>query len=91
MPRANPYFLSGYVWHITHRCHKGEFLSKFGRDQRAWLNWVFEAKKLFGVSILNYSVTSNHIHLIMKDGLKGSVHEKRNNSFSELDIPKFMD
>jgi putative transposase len=26
MPRANRYFLPGYVWHITHRCHKREFL-----------------------------------------------------------------
>jgi putative transposase len=67
MPRANRYFLPGYIWHITHRCHKGEFLLKFARDQRRWLQWVFEAKKRFGVSILNYSVTSNHIHLIMKD------------------------
>jgi hypothetical protein len=21
MPRASRYFLPGYVWHITHRCH----------------------------------------------------------------------
>ena len=67
MPRANRYFLPGYVWHITHRCHKREFLLKFARDQRRWLQWVFEAKKRFGVSILNYSVTSNHVHLIMRD------------------------
>jgi putative transposase len=32
------------------------------------LQWVYEAKKRFGVWILNYSVTSNHIHLILKDG-----------------------
>jgi len=67
MPRANRHFLPGYVWHITHRCHKGEFLLKFARDQRRWLQWVFEAKKRFGVLILNYCVTSNHVHLIMKD------------------------
>jgi len=67
MPRANRYFLPGYVWHITHRCHKREFLLKFARDKRRWLQWVFEAKKRFGVSILNYSVTSNHVHLIMRD------------------------
>ena len=29
MPRANRYFLPGHVWHITHRCHKKEFLLKF--------------------------------------------------------------
>jgi putative transposase len=67
MPRGNRYFLPGYVWHITHRCHKREFLLKFGRDQRRWLQWLFEARKRFGVSILNYSVTSNHIHLILMD------------------------
>jgi putative transposase len=67
MPRANRYFLPGYVWHITHRCHKREFLLKFSRDQHRWLQWLFEAKRRFGVSILNYSVTSNHVHLIVMD------------------------
>jgi putative transposase len=31
------------------------------------LEWLLEAKKRYGVSILNDSVTSNHIHLIVKD------------------------
>jgi len=26
MPRANRHFLPGFVWHLTHRCHKREFL-----------------------------------------------------------------
>jgi hypothetical protein len=34
------------------------------RDRRRYLHWVFEAKKRFGVSVLNYMVTSNHIHLL---------------------------
>ena len=34
MPRANSYFLRGYVWHITQRWHKREFLLKSARDQR---------------------------------------------------------
>jgi hypothetical protein len=29
MPRANRYFLPGYIWHITHRCHQKEFLLRF--------------------------------------------------------------
>ena len=45
MPRANRYFIPGYVWHITHRCHQREFLLKFERDRRRYLHWVFEAKK----------------------------------------------
>lgn len=67
MPRANRHFLPGYVWHITHRCHKKEFLLKFGRDRRRWLQWLYQAKKRFNLSILNYTVTSNHIHLLVKD------------------------
>jgi len=27
--------------------------------------WLFEAKKRYGLSILNYMVTSNHIHLLV--------------------------
>ena len=66
MPRANRHYIPGYVWHITHRCHKKEFLLKFGRDRRRWLWWLFEAKKRFGLSVLNYSITSNHIHLLVR-------------------------
>ena len=40
---------------------------KFGRDQRRWLQWLFESKKRFGTSILNYLVTSKHIHLVVRD------------------------
>jgi REP element-mobilizing transposase RayT len=37
------------------------------RDRRAYLHWVLEAKKRFGLSVLDYTVTSNHIHLLIKD------------------------
>jgi putative transposase len=67
MPRANRHYIPGCVWHITHRCHKKEFLLKFARDRRRWLQWLFEAKKRFGLSVLNYMVTSNHIHLLVRD------------------------
>jgi putative transposase len=67
MPRANRYFLSGYVWHITHRCHQRQFLLKFGRDRCRYLHWLFKAKKRFGLCVLDYMVTLNHIHLLVKD------------------------
>ncbi len=47
MPRASRFYLPGYVWHITHRCHKKEFLLKFDRDKRRWIRWLFEAKKRY--------------------------------------------
>jgi hypothetical protein len=44
MARAKRHFLPGHVWHVTHRCHKKEFLLKFARDRCRWLQWLFEAK-----------------------------------------------
>jgi hypothetical protein len=48
MPRANRHFLPGYIWHITHRCHKKEFLLKFGRDRRRYLT--------LGVPMITFSL-----------------------------------
>ena len=31
------------------------------------MHWVFEAKKRLGLSVLNYKVTSNHVHLLVND------------------------
>ena len=68
MPRGNRYYIPGLIWHITHRCHKKEFLLKFAMDRRRWLRWLYEAKMRFGTWILNYNVTSNHIHLLVQYG-----------------------
>lgn len=73
MPRANRYYIPNQIWHITHRCHQREFLLKFKRDRERWLHWLFEAKKRFGLTILNYIVTSNHIHLLVQDGNQQQV------------------
>jgi len=67
MPRANRHFLLGHVWHITHRCHQKAFLLKFAQDRQRYLRWLFEAKKRFGLCVLDYMVTSNHVHLVIKD------------------------
>ena len=67
MARAERHYIAGQVWHLTHRCHKREFLLRFAKDRRRWLQWLFEAKRRYGLSILNYTVTSNHIHLLVVD------------------------
>ncbi len=64
MPRANRYFTPSYVWHVTHRCHKQEFLLKFARDRQRYTHWLYEARKRFGVKVLNYAITSNHIYML---------------------------
>ena len=74
MARANRHYLPGnHIWHITHRCHKKEFLLKFSRDRRNCLRWLFEAKKRYDLCMLNYMVTSNHIHLLVEDKGEGVI------------------
>ena len=74
MPRANRHYIPGYVWHITHRCHKKEFLLKFAGDRRRYLRWLLEAEKRFGLSVLNYMASSNHVHLLVRDnGERGAI------------------
>ena len=65
MPRANRFFLPGTVWHITHRCHDRQFLLKFEKDRRRWKYWLFQSRKRYALSVLNYVATSNHIHLLV--------------------------
>jgi putative transposase len=67
MARAKRHYISGYIWHITHRCHKREFLLKFSKDRHRYLQWLYQAKKRYGLRILNYMVTSNHVHLVVVD------------------------
>jgi len=42
-------------------------LLKFAQDRQRWI-WLFEAKKRFGLCVLDYMVTSNHIHLLVYNG-----------------------
>jgi len=45
-----------------------EFLLKFTRDRRRWIEWLYQAKKRYhGLSVLDYMVTSNHIQLLVFD------------------------
>lgn len=67
MPRANRNSCPGLIWHITHRCHRRSFLLKFVRDRRRWRHWLFTAKRRYGLTVLNYIATSNHVHLLVAD------------------------
>ena len=42
-------------------------LLKLIMDRRKWVQWLYKAKKNYGLVILNYTVTSNHIHLLVQD------------------------
>lgn len=64
MPRANRYFVPGQVYHLTHRCHDRQFLLKFVRDRNAYRMKLRQAAAQFGLSLMDYCVTCNHVHLL---------------------------
>jgi putative transposase len=76
MARANRHYIPGHVWHLTHRCHKREFLFKFAKDRLRWMQWLYEARKNHQLVILDYMVTSNHTHLLVYDHGKPDVIAK---------------
>ena len=52
MARAKRHFIPGYIWHITHRCHKREFLLKFSKDRQGeWTGSVAVGSKPFIESV----------------------------------------
>ena len=73
MPRANRFHVAGAVWHITHRCHCRCFLLKFERDRLRWRHWLFQARKRYGLCVLNYIATSNHVHLLVRDNGQAEI------------------
>ena len=70
MPRRKRIHIPGFLWHITHRCHKKEHLLKFAKDRKIWRDWLFKAKKRYGLKVITYAVTCNHIHLLVVDSRK---------------------
>jgi putative transposase len=56
--------LTGCCVHVTHRCHNRAFLLKFRRDRRAYVERLRVAARRFEIDILDYVVTSNHVHVL---------------------------
>ena len=65
MPRAHRFGELGGVFHLTHRCHNRAFLLKFARDRDAYRMLIRRHAREFDVSVLDYCVTSNHVHLLV--------------------------
>ena len=65
MPRANRYVVPGMVYHVTHRCHDRSFLLRFACDRDEYRERLRRAVKLYDLSVLGYTITSNHTHLLI--------------------------
>jgi len=66
MPRANRYLLPGGLYHVTHRCHDRRFLLRFARDRDAYRRRLGERLRGSRCSLLHYTITSNHVHLLLR-------------------------
>jgi len=65
MPRGNQLRGEGGVFHLTHRCHNRAFLLKFARDRDAYRAKLREHLHQFDMALLDYCLTSNHVHLLV--------------------------
>jgi putative transposase len=57
-----------HIWrsyHVTQRCHGRVFLLGKDVDRRFYLNQLWAAKRDWPVSLFAYSLTSNHVHLLL--------------------------
>ena len=66
MPRSNRYIVPGHIYHVTHRCHNRSFLLKFGRDRTDYLDLLRQQLRQLKLPLLNYDITSNHVHLLIR-------------------------
>lgn len=65
MPRRKRGWIDNACYHITHRCHNKEFLFHYKKYRRYYVRHLFEMRKRYKIDVLNYVVTSNHVHLLL--------------------------
>jgi putative transposase len=64
MPRKRRAVIERRSYHITHRCYNREFRFKFAVDRDRYKMRLFEMSRRYKVKILDYIITSNHVHLL---------------------------
>ncbi len=52
-------------YHITQRCQERRYLLQHAKDRRKYLKRLWETSRRYPVSVLNYMITSNHVHLLL--------------------------
>ena len=79
-------------YHVTHRCQERRLLLKFQKDRRRYLRRLREATGKYDVSVLDYIVTSNHVHLLFHAGsateVSGAMRYIQGNSARDYNLRK---
>lgn len=65
MARRRRSWIDWACYHVTHRCHERSFLLKFAKHRNIYQKKLFEMTKRFKIDVLDYMVTSNHVHLLL--------------------------
>ena len=65
MPRQRRICLDRSCYHITHRCHERSFLFRFSKYRDLYLKYLIDMNKRHKVEVLDYMITSNHVHLLV--------------------------
>jgi REP-associated tyrosine transposase len=65
MPRKRRGWQKGACYHITHRCHNREFLFHYAKYRNFYIRTLFKAVQRYHIDVLDYIVTSNHVHLLI--------------------------
>jgi putative transposase len=66
MPRSARILLPEHIYHLTHRCHNGSFFLRFNIMRIEYRFRLWRAVRRFRIIMLNYCITSNHTHLLLK-------------------------
>ena len=66
MPRIARVLLPGHIYHLTHRCHNGSYFLRFDTVRKEYRRRLWQAVRRFRIQMLNYCLTSNHTHLLLK-------------------------
>ena len=65
MPRRSRRWIDDCCVHVTQRCQERRYLLRFKQDRRQYLRRLRQASERHAVSVLNYMVTGNHVHLLL--------------------------
>jgi len=66
MPRRPRSWIDDSCYHITHRCNNKMFLFKYDKYKKFYKRQLFKMKNHYKIDILDYIITSNHVHLLVK-------------------------
>ena len=65
MGRKKRGWIDNACYHITHRCHGRKFLFRYEKYRDYYVRTLFQAQRRYDIDVLNYVVTSNHVHLLV--------------------------